>query len=247
MSFSNNQGVAADYRTKMFSNLSRAASPRTSRRPPGRRFRVEHTQSGAQELRSLQELFLTSRERFLGIAYGILRSREDAEDAVQDAFLSACRHLREFEGRSALTTWFTRVVMNAALMVRRKRKNAAPLEAQETEATMSTFVETIADVRPNPEQAYSQAESSEILQTRLKKLNPRLREAVSMTYYDELSDAEASAALGIPLSTYKSRLFRGRRLLQAKVQSAQQTGLRLNQDKRRFPPQSESPQADTVS
>jgi RNA polymerase sigma-70 factor, ECF subfamily len=203
------------------SNPARLTSRRTAKRSPSPKGAVEPTRSDRLQPNILQELFLASRERFVRIAYRILRNREDAEDAVQDAFLSACRHLREFEGRSALTTWFTRIVMNAALMVRRRRKNATPLASHETDATMSAFAETVADIQPNPEQAYSLTESFEILETRLKKLNPPLREAVSMTYYDELSGAEASAALGIPLSTYKARLFRGRRLLQAKVRSAQ--------------------------
>jgi RNA polymerase sigma-70 factor, ECF subfamily len=205
----------------MFSNLSRAARPRTSKRSPGRRFRGEHSQSDAQQLRSLQELFLTSRERFIRIAYRILRNNEDAEDAVQDAFLSACRHLREFEGRSALTTWFTRIVMNAALMLRRKRKNAAAWASHETDATTSGFAETVADIQPNPELAYSRAESYEILKAQLKDLNPLLREAVVMTYYGELSVAEASSALDVPPGTYKARLFRGRRLLQKRAAHVQ--------------------------
>jgi RNA polymerase sigma-70 factor, ECF subfamily len=79
------------------------------------------TNSEAQQDQTLQELFMTSRERFVRIAYRILQNKEDAEDAVQHAFLSACRCFRGFEGRSALTTWFTRIVINAALMVRRKR------------------------------------------------------------------------------------------------------------------------------
>jgi hypothetical protein len=116
---SGGQGVAGKGGTKMFSNLSRATRPRTLRRSPGRRFRGGDTQSDAQQLRSLQELFLTSRERFIRIAYRILENNEDAEDAVQDAFLSACLHFGKFEGRSALTTWLTRIVMNAALMARR--------------------------------------------------------------------------------------------------------------------------------
>ena len=72
---------------------------------------------------ALQEMFLASRPKFVGIAYSILRNKEDAEDAVQDAVLSAYVHLRNFEGRSAFTTWFTRIVLNAALMVLRKRTN----------------------------------------------------------------------------------------------------------------------------
>jgi RNA polymerase sigma-70 factor, ECF subfamily len=64
---------------------------------------------------ALQELILASRPRFLGIAYAILQSREDAEDAVQNALLSANVHLRTFEGRFALKTWLTRII-NATLM-----------------------------------------------------------------------------------------------------------------------------------
>jgi RNA polymerase sigma-70 factor, ECF subfamily len=218
----------------MFSNLSRAARPRTSKRSLGRRFRGGHTQSDAQQLRSLQELFLTSRERFIRIAYRILQNREDAEDAVQDAFLSACRHLREFEGRSALTTWFTRIVMNSALMVRRKRKNAAPCPSREMEVAMSAFAETVPDIQPNPELAYSRAESFEVLETCLQKLNPGLREAVSVTYYDELSGTEASVALGISLETYKARLFRGRRLLQQRA--TRKTRANSHQLKRQIEP-----------
>src|ERR1700719_2843547 len=71
---------------------------------------------------AVQEMFLASRPRFVALAYSILRNKEDAEDAVQNALLSAYLHLRAFEGRSALTTWFTRIVLNAALMIRRKRK-----------------------------------------------------------------------------------------------------------------------------
>jgi len=204
-------GTKAKVRTRGSSNPSRVTRRRTSKRYPSLKGRVEPTRT---EQNILQDLFLKSRNRFVQIAYRILRNKEDAEDAVQDAFVSACRHLREFEGRSALTTWFTRIVMNAALMVRRKRKNAAASPSHEMDAAMSAFAETVPDIQPNPEQACSQAESFEILETRLKKLNPRLREAVSMTYYDELSGTEASVALGISLATYKARLFRGRRLLQ---------------------------------
>src|ERR1700736_4988231 len=200
----------------MFSNLSRATRPRTSKRSSGRRFRGGHTQSDAQQLRSLQELFLISRERFIRIAYWVLGNNEDAEDAVQDAFVSACRHFGKFEGRSALTTWLTRIVMNAALMARRKRKNAR-YSFHEMDAAMSTFAETAPDTQPNPELAYSRAESYEILEVHLKELNPLLREAVVTTYYDELSVIEASSAVGVPPGTYKARLFRGRRLLQKRA------------------------------
>src|SRR5258707_12926684 len=75
-------------------------------------------------MEAFQEMFVAYRPKFVGIAYSILRNKEDAEDAVQDAVLSAYVHLRNFEGRSAFTTWFTRIVLNAALMVLRKRTNS---------------------------------------------------------------------------------------------------------------------------
>jgi DNA-directed RNA polymerase specialized sigma24 family protein len=119
--------------------------------------------------------------------------------------------------------------MNAALMVRRRRKNAAPWPSHETDAAMSSFAETVPDTQPNPELAYSRAESYEILEAHLKELNPLLRDA----YYDELSVTEASSALGIPLSTYKARLFRGRRLLQQRA--PRQTRVNSHQTKKADP------------
>jgi RNA polymerase sigma-70 factor, ECF subfamily len=219
-------------RTRVSSNLSRVTRRRTSKGSPSPKGRVATTRSDGLQQNILQELFLTSRKRFVRIAYRILGNTEDAEDAVQDAFLSACRHLREFEGRSAFTTWFTRIVMNAALMALRKRKNMrSPF--YEMDAAMSSVAETVPDTEPNPELAYSRAESYEILEAHLKELNPLLREAVVTTYYDELSVTEASSAVGVSLGTYKARLFRGRRFLQQRAISA--TRLNSHQTKEAEP------------
>lgn len=216
------------------SRPSRITRRQISKRSSSLKARVAPTQSDGLQQNILQEIFLTSREKFLRIAYRILRNKEDAEDAVQDAFLSACRHLREFEGRSALTTWFTRIVMNAALMVRRKQKNAPAWESHETDAAMSVLAKTVADTQPNPELAYSQAESFEILEAHLKELNPLLRKALVTTYYNELSITEASAALGVTPGTIKARLFRGRRLLQQHV--TPKTRVSSHQAKKRIQP-----------
>jgi RNA polymerase sigma-70 factor (ECF subfamily) len=203
-------------RTRASSNLSRITRRRTSKRSPSLKGRAAPTRTDALQQNVLQELFLTSRKRFVRIAYRILENNEDAEDAVQDAFVSAWRYVGKFEGRSALTTWLTRIVMNAALMARRKRKNTRCC-FHEMDAAMSSVAETVPDTQPNPELAYSRAESYEILEAHLRELNPLLREAVVMTYYDELSVTEASSAVGVPPGTYKARLFRARRLLQQRA------------------------------
>jgi RNA polymerase sigma-70 factor, ECF subfamily len=165
----------------------------------------------------LQDIFLASRPRFLRLAYAILRNREDAEDAVQDALLSAYRHLRSFEGRSALSTWFTRIVLNAALMIRRKRK-PFPTEFPEAHSAEETsWVEQISDPQPDPEMAYSQEETLTWIDVLLGQMSPALRQAFTMTYYEEISSKDAVALLGVSTGTFKSRLFRARRHLVEEV------------------------------
>jgi RNA polymerase sigma-70 factor, ECF subfamily len=179
------------------------------------RFRSRGTGSKAIWEQVLEELFSISRDRFLGVAYCILKNHDDAEDAVQDAFLSASRHFANFEGRAAATTWLTRIVINAALMMRRKRKNTFIRALHDLDRNEADYLEIIPDFHPNPEMASSRAESVALLDGLINEMNPLLRQAVKSAYYDELSSSEASSALAIPLSTYKARLFRGTRFLQS--------------------------------
>ena len=171
-------------------------------------------QPEGQEWEAVQEMFLASRPKFVGLAYSILRNKEDAEDAVQDAFLLACRHLRTFEGRSAFRTWFTRIVMNAALMIRRKRKPSWTDSHRESGTTDdSPWTERIPASQPDPEMAYAEGETFQLMDVLLGNMSPILRQAFTMTYYDEMSNEEAGALLGVTTGTFKSRLWRARRHL----------------------------------
>jgi RNA polymerase sigma-70 factor, ECF subfamily len=143
-----------------------------------------------------------------------LRNKEDAEDAVQDALLSACLHLRTFEGRSALKTWFTRIVLNAALMIRRKRKPSWMDPLSEPNTTDDTpWTERIPASQPDPEMVYAEEETFQLIDVVLGRMSPVLRQAFTMTYYDEMSNEEAGALLGVTTGTFKSRLLRARRHL----------------------------------
>jgi RNA polymerase sigma-70 factor, ECF subfamily len=204
--------VATDARHSAGVNIHvRSTSPTASKRL-ARRFPQTQSEVGGWE--AIHELFVAGRPRFVGLAYSILRNKEDAEDAVQDAFVSACRHLRTFEGRSAFTTWFTRIVFNAALMARRKRKSsrtaahAEPLSADDT-----SWTEKIPASQPDPEMVYAESETFQWIEVRLGTMSPILRQAFTMTYYDELSNEEAGALLGVTTGTFKSRLLRARRHL----------------------------------
>ena len=172
-----------------------------------------------QEWQAFQEMFLAARPAYVRMAYSILRNREDAEDAVQDALLSAYLHLGNFEGRSALTTWFARIVLNASFMIRRKRKpgrNESFADASGNEDT--SWIEEIPATAPDPEMSCAEEETIAFVDVLLGKMNPMLRQAFTMTYLKEMTTAEACALLGVSAGTFKSRLFRARRHLTTQVQ-----------------------------
>jgi RNA polymerase sigma-70 factor, ECF subfamily len=205
---------AANSRSRFSRELNKNARPASRGTASYRSRRLVRARPEAQEWEALQEILLASRSRFVGLAYAILRNREDAEDAVQDALLSAYLHLRAFEGRSAITTWFTRIVLNAALMIRRKQKSTRIDPLPESCAADGTpWAERIPASQPDPEMVYAEEETFQAIDVLLRKMSPALRQAFTMTYYDEMSHEEAGALLGITTGTFKSRLFRARQHL----------------------------------
>jgi len=182
---------------------------------------LAETRSELLKEEALEEMFAASRKRFLAIAYSILRNKEDAEDAVQEAFLSAYRHFRGFEGRSALRTWLTRIVMNAALMIQRKRKPSALRSLSESGVSHDeNWTEHIPDSQPDPEMIHAERETLQFIDEKLGELKPVLREAFTMTYYGDLTGAEACALQGVSSGTFKARIFRARRQLLARTDRA---------------------------
>ena len=178
---------------------------------------------------TFHEMFVTSRPKFVATAYSILRNIEDAEDAVQNAYISGYLHLRNFEGRSALKTWFTRVVLNAALMIRRKRKPVQLVSAPEgATENGSKWMDAIPSSEPDPEMSWGKTEKLALIEGLTAHLKPRLREAFSMFYGNDMTVREARDVLGVSTSTFKARLFRARR----QVMSGAKRALVLRPEKR---------------
>ena len=206
--------IGAENRSHFFRASDRKVKPGSGRLIINRSRKFGCQPQRGQDLEAFEEMLLASRPRFVAVAYAILRDKEDAEDALQDASLCAFNHLRTFEGRSALTTWFTRIVMNAALMIKRRRKPSridAQLEASSADDT--TSMDRIPASQPDPEMACAEQETFRLVDALLGKMRPKLRQAFAMTYYGEMSHREACASLGVPASTFKARLFRARRYL----------------------------------
>lgn len=148
------------------------------------------------------------------VALRRLRNVEDAEDAVQDALLSAYKHLGQFEGRSQLSTWLTSIVTNVSRMKLRQclRREMVSLD-QNYENEGTGLANKLKDAGPNPETNCAQAEMNEKLRRALDQLSPKLRSAIQLRVLEGLSMREAANGLGISTNTLKSRLTRGRATL----------------------------------
>jgi RNA polymerase sigma factor (sigma-70 family) len=152
--------------------------------------------------------------QLLRAAHRITRNREDSEDAVQDALLRAFVHVRDFDGRSSFSTWLTRIAINSALMILRKKRT--PQEA----ATFAVddfgpdgLPYEVADRAPSPEKWYAQNEEVRILKKAIRSLRSSLREAVEVQQLQERSMREAARAMSISVAAAKGRLFHAKAAL----------------------------------
>ena len=146
------------------------------------------------------------------VARAILRDTAEAEDALQDAYLDAYRHIADFRGGSSLATWLTRIVVNHSLMRLRKQRRdrvVVPISREDHEPE--------SDVRDEktetPAGAALRNELRQLLERRSDDLPLSFRTVFVMREVDEMTVEETADALGIPSATVRTRLFRARALL----------------------------------
>lgn len=153
-------------------------------------------------------------KRIFRVAHRITRNREDAEDAVQDSFLNAFVHLKDFDGRSGFLTWLTRIAINSALAKLRKKRSIreVPMEDPAGDAAFKQHFE-IPDHTPNPEESYREREKKSLVRSAVQGLRPRARKVVEFHQLHEFSIKETAKLLGISTSAAKSRMFHARAAL----------------------------------
>ncbi|HTV55158.1 MAG TPA: sigma-70 family RNA polymerase sigma factor [Terriglobia bacterium] len=193
----------------------------------------ERTSRGHEEVLGV----LSSRHtiQLYRIAYSVLGSREEAEDAVQDGLLSAVQNLKSFEGRAKLSTWLTRVVINAALMRRRKMRGYTSVSIDQTppDGQGVSLAAKIADPCRDPEQSYARKEQLTIVNHCLTTLPASYRSAVWLRDIQGMTTEEAAEALQVSEGTLKSRLHRGRVELLRRVHEAAPARVHVNRTGRR--------------
>ena len=148
------------------------------------------------------------------LALRYTRVREDAEDVVQQTFQKAFVHLQRFEGKSAFSTWLTRVAINEALILLRKRRTMREVPIVDSSSSGETTPTLeLADARPDPEVSCFQTEGARILSSAIGQLKPAMRRAIQLRELRELSVQETAEHMGVSVPAVKANVFRARRKL----------------------------------
>lgn len=165
---------------------------------------------------AFDELVDAAAGRMLSVARKMMPTEADAEDAVQDAFLSAFKSLERFDGRSKLTTWLHQITVNACLMKLRSKR-------RRPEKSMDALLpEFVADGHQKEPQkrwhaegsgGIEQAEVRSLVRARIEELPEQYRVVLVLRDVEGLDTEETAAVLGVTLDTVRTRLHRARQAL----------------------------------
>jgi RNA polymerase sigma-70 factor (ECF subfamily) len=164
---------------------------------------------------ALRHVITANNQRLFRAAWSILKDRSEAEEAVQSAYLKAFAKIGEFEGRSALSTWFTRIAINEALgRLRSTRRRQAHLEAQGV-SVLDSYREALmrgSETAP-PDAQLAREQLRQLIERAVAGLPQGFRSVFVLREVEGLSVEETAEALDIPPATVKTRLLRARKKL----------------------------------
>ena len=151
--------------------------------------------------RALKLLFLRHHARVHCFVLGLISNESTAEEVVNEVFLEAWRHAREFKGRSQVATWLMAIARFKAITARRRRSES------QLDARTAAAIEDLSD---SPSTSMDKRQRSDILQRCLAKLPPIHREVINLIYYQGKKIEEVAQFTGAPVSTIKTRMHYAR-------------------------------------
>ena len=187
-----------------FIGTPQLAVPATLRDEPAL---VKATKSG--DIAAFEELVRLHERQLLCVAERVTRNHEDAQEAVQDAFLKLFKKLDQFQGNSKLSTWLFRVTVNESCMKLRKQRKTRDLISLDPQ-NAGSLLRDIRDSAPNPEELRTTTELWERLIKASGKLGPSLRPTFWMRAVKGFSVDQTAGALNLTVSAVKARLYRSR-------------------------------------
>jgi RNA polymerase sigma-70 factor (ECF subfamily) len=157
-----------------------------------------------------------NNQRMFRAAWSILKNRAEAEEAVQSAYLAAFAKIGTFEGRSALSTWLTRIVVNEALGRRRSEQRRRRQLEQEGVAVLDDYREALmrGSDGETPDVSVAREQLRKLLEQAVGELPEPFRTVFVLREIEGMTSEETAEILDVPVATVKTRLFRSRRRLQ---------------------------------
>ncbi len=140
----------------------------------------------------------------------LTKTHEDAEDVLQESLLKALIHLGGFDGRSSFSTWLTRIAINSALMMMRKRRSRPEQSIDWEEEPRPVRCLQLADSRLSSEDQLHINERDSRIRGAIGKLPPKLRIPLELQLSEDVPVRELASLLGISVAATKSRLLRAR-------------------------------------
>ena len=171
---------------------------------------VDRALSG--DRRAFEPLVRRHERRVFRVTLAVLGNVEDAEEAMQDAFVKAFRHLNQFRRESQFTTWLTRIAINEALQKRQGRKDMVSLD--ESREIEEQFVPRRPDLwHADPEKLYGKQELRQIIEVAIQTLPAIYREAFILRDVEGMTAQQSAEAIGVTIGALKSRLLRARLMM----------------------------------
>jgi RNA polymerase sigma-70 factor (ECF subfamily) len=169
------------------------------------------------DTQAFETLVLRHEQRVLAVAKRITNNREDAEDVTQESFHKAFLHIDSFQEKSRFSTWLTRIVMNEAFMLCRRRRGVFEVLPETPGDGIKSGSEVFVEPSPNPEESCWQSERTHLLTAAIDRLRPKVRRTILLRDIEERSAEETAQILGTSIGAVKARLFQGRRKLRRTV------------------------------
>jgi len=166
---------------------------------------------------AVRYVMTANNQRLFRTAWSVLKDRSESEEAVQAAYVSAFASMDSFAGRSSLSTWLTRIVLNESLArLRKERRRRAHLEEGGV-AVLDSYRESLmrGSVAPAPDAAVAREQIRLLMEQAIARLPHSFRTVFVLREIEGLSGKETAELLGIAEATVKTRLFRARMRLQA--------------------------------
>lgn len=176
---------------------------------------------------AVRHLVTANNQRLFRAGWSILKNRQEAEDALQSCYAKALAAIHNFEGRSSLTTWLTRIAINEALARKRAQKRRRRHLEAEGVQVLENYREQLAkgSQAPNPEAEAAREQLRSMLERAIADLPENFRTVFVLHEIEGVSVEEAAHTLEIPTGTVKTRLMRARRRLQKSLAPEVRTAL----------------------